>query len=242
MTRPFFSRDRISHFELFDRHAGASPPPLSLSPLPHTSFLLLSPLFPSLVACLTTAYVDAEEALDRMGARFRAGHAVDFQVRLSVIPFSLLHNYIFVKSRLLGLLGKRHGADVLAICFAPGTLLLFRSPGHFLLFFSLPSCGALLLPCAQVEGGRLRPEASECLCCCLPYSGPMGRGVALSIERILGCMACACAREIGAVGLGVSVSHARHWHTSIAPARNIPIFILLRHSSLRCASGARRPV
>jgi hypothetical protein len=45
MTRPFFSRDRISHFELFDRHA--------------------------------------EEALDKMKFRLRAGYAVDFQVRAS---------------------------------------------------------------------------------------------------------------------------------------------------------------
>ncbi|KAI0934646.1 hypothetical protein AcV5_006421 [Taiwanofungus camphoratus] len=95
MTRPFFSRDRISHFELFDRHAGASPPPLSLSPLPHTSFLLLSPLFPSLVACLTTAYVDAEEALDRMGARFRAGHAVDFQDLISRFTLDSATEFLF---------------------------------------------------------------------------------------------------------------------------------------------------
>lgn len=31
MTRPYFSRDRIAHFEMFDRHAGTSSAGLSSS-------------------------------------------------------------------------------------------------------------------------------------------------------------------------------------------------------------------
>ena len=49
MTRPFFSRDRISHFDNFDRHA--------------------------------------DDALGQLKARLREGHAVDFQVCISLSSF-----------------------------------------------------------------------------------------------------------------------------------------------------------
>ena len=64
MTRPFFSRDRISHFELFDRHAGKLVARVDVPAMPGTD-----PLF-----------IPAEAALDKMSERLRAGYAIDFQV------------------------------------------------------------------------------------------------------------------------------------------------------------------
>lgn len=54
MTRPFFSRDRITHFELFNHHA--------------------------------------DIAISLMKERFRAGHAIDFQVLF--FPFQLNYTHL----------------------------------------------------------------------------------------------------------------------------------------------------
>ncbi|KAI0722460.1 cytochrome P450 [Fomitopsis betulina] len=57
MTRPFFSRDRISHFELFDRHA--------------------------------------EDALDKISERVRAGYAIDFQDLISRFTLDSATEFLF---------------------------------------------------------------------------------------------------------------------------------------------------
>ncbi len=60
MTRPFFTRDRISHFELFERHAGTKhyPPPSMLTPFP------------------------VDHAIAKIKERHRDGYAIDFQVSI----------------------------------------------------------------------------------------------------------------------------------------------------------------
>lgn len=62
MTRPFFSKDRISHFDLFDRHAGKVP-----SPLWGPNGVIYA------FGCLETAINKIRERMD-------TGEAIEFQV------------------------------------------------------------------------------------------------------------------------------------------------------------------
>lgn len=63
MSRPFFSRERISHFELFDRHAGTIQFPGG-APNLH----------------LTLTRCPSETALNKIKERVRSNIAFDFQV------------------------------------------------------------------------------------------------------------------------------------------------------------------
>ena len=69
MTRPFFSKDRVSHFEIFDRQAFA--------------VILI------LVYLTLSIHRHANDALQQMKARAKEGYAVDWQV-CQVFPFGRL--------------------------------------------------------------------------------------------------------------------------------------------------------
>ena len=59
MTRPFFSKERISHFEIFDRHAGEL-------------------IFPQHLLVLTIHHL--ETTIDKIKERMSMGDAIEFQV------------------------------------------------------------------------------------------------------------------------------------------------------------------
>lgn len=75
MTRPYFTRDRISHFEMFDRHAGEK---LDIS----STFGCSSP-------------VRKDVALKKMKERFRGGHTLDFQDLISRFTMDSATEFLF---------------------------------------------------------------------------------------------------------------------------------------------------
>ena len=77
MTRPYFTRDRISHFEMFDRHAGMS--------------VVIS--FYVVAGCSMLLPVDF--AIKKMKAHFRNGHALDFQDLISRFTLDSATEFLF---------------------------------------------------------------------------------------------------------------------------------------------------
>ena len=75
MTRPYFTRDRISHFEMFNRHAGM-------------------PAVPAIYITVDRS-IYADSAIKKMKAHFRNDHALDFQDLISRFTLDSASEFLF---------------------------------------------------------------------------------------------------------------------------------------------------
>lgn len=82
MTRPFFSRDRITHFDIFDRYVRAHSTPSFHG---HTR------------PCSPQKFRHAEHALDKVAARLREGIPVDWQDVVSRFTMDSATEFLFGK-------------------------------------------------------------------------------------------------------------------------------------------------